>query len=65
MSGGVETPCMYCGRPVPDDVSECPHCGAPAHFQQRGPRRRAIRVFLTLFVLLVVAAFIAAFVAPR
>lgn len=60
-----ETPCMYCGAPVPEDAPRCPDCGAPAHFQQRGPRLRAIRRFLVLFVLLVIGAFIAVFLLPR
>ena len=60
-----ETPCMYCGASVPDDASACPSCGAPAHFQRRGPRLRAIRRFLVLFVIVVIISFIAIFVAPR
>jgi len=56
---------MYCGATVPDDAPECPKCGAPAHFQRRGPRVRAIRRFLVLFVIVVIGSFIAVFVAPR
>jgi predicted nucleic acid-binding Zn ribbon protein len=33
--------CLYCGKKIPDDVAECPHCGAVSHFQQKGYRAGA------------------------
>ena len=48
--GGVK--CLYCGGDVPAHSADCPHCGAPSHFQQQGENPRRRRRFI-IYVILV------------
>ncbi len=42
-----EIGCLYCGKQIPDNVPNCPHCGAVSHFQERGYQRGAkVRFYL-------------------
>ena len=49
----AEVDCLYCGKKIPDDVAECPHCGGVSHYQKRGYRAGARRSFVLLFIALV------------
>ena len=57
--------CLYCGSRIPDDCANCPQCGAPSHFQQRGYRLGARRRFILLFSLFALAVIAFAFWLPR
>lgn len=46
--------CLYCGKKIPEDAAQCPHCGAVSHFQKKGYRAGARRKFVLLFIALVV-----------
>jgi hypothetical protein len=39
---------------IPEDVAECPYCGAVSHFQKKGYRAGAKKKFVLLFIALVV-----------
>lgn len=60
MNGQPPVKCLYCGGDVPAERADCPHCGAPSHFQQRGENPRRQRRFLLLVIL--VALFCAAMI---
>ncbi len=60
-----EVNCLYCGKPVPDDVAECPHCGAVSHFQQRGLRHGSRSRFIGFVIAVALFCFFVAFWAPR
>ena len=60
-----EVSCLYCGERVEDDRAECPHCGAPSHFQRRGNGRASRRRFVLLFGLLAAIVIAMAFWLPR
>ncbi len=57
--------CLYCGKPVPDEASHCPHCGAVSHFQKRGYRAGARGRFILLFAALAAFTLAMAFWLPR
>ncbi len=44
--------CLYCGKTIPEDAAECPHCGAISHFQKKGYRAGARTRFI-LYVITV------------
>lgn len=52
MSRQDQVKCLYCGGDVPAESADCPHCGAPSHFQQQGENPRRQRRFL-IFVIIV------------
>lgn len=57
--------CLYCGKNIPGDVAECPHCGAISHYQKKGYRAGARRYFFILFVALSVVCFFFMLWLPR
>jgi predicted nucleic acid-binding Zn ribbon protein len=57
--------CIYCGARIPDDRAQCPQCGAPSHFQQRGYRHGTRRKFYLLFTIFTLAVIAVAFWLPR
>lgn len=57
--------CLYCGQTMADTRADCPHCGAPSHFQKRGENPRRRRLFVALFVLLVLFCIVIAIWLPR
>jgi ABC-type ATPase with predicted acetyltransferase domain len=61
----AEVHCMYCGKHIPDNVPECPHCGAPSHFQTRGNRPAANRRFIIFFIAVTLFCLFMVFWLPR
>jgi predicted nucleic acid-binding Zn ribbon protein len=59
-----EVNCLYCGKAIPDDVAECPHCGAVSHFQQLGYRHGARRRFFWFVVAVALFCLVVALWAP-
>lgn len=57
--------CLYCGKKIPDDTENCPHCGAVSHYQKRGYRAGAKQRFLLMFIAIVVFCFFFIFWLPR
>ena len=57
--------CLYCGKSIPADASNCPHCGAVSHYQRKGWRAGMRRKFILLFVLLVILCTFFIFWLPR
>jgi predicted nucleic acid-binding Zn ribbon protein len=43
--------CFYCGKNIPDNVSECPHCHSPSHFQKTDFSRKRFVIFFILTVI--------------
>lgn len=57
--------CLYCGKKISDEVSECPHCGAISHYQKRGYLAGAKKKFVLWFLVLVVVCVVAMLWLPR
>ena len=62
---GNRVSCIYCGETIPDDVAECPACGAPSHFQRKGFRKGVQGRFMLVFLLLALASLCLALWLPR
>ncbi|MES9879552.1 MAG: protein nirD [Sedimenticola sp.] len=57
--------CLYCGKNIPDDVANCPHCGAVSHHQKRGYRAGVKTRFVLFFIALVIFCFFFILWLPR
>ncbi|MCG8427292.1 MAG: hypothetical protein MI754_08060 [Chromatiales bacterium] len=60
-----EVSCLYCGKKIPNDTANCPHCGAVSHFQERGYRSGAIKRFIILFLIVAISSLFFALYLPR
>jgi predicted nucleic acid-binding Zn ribbon protein len=61
----AEVNCLYCGKKIPDDVANCPHCGGVSHDQKRGYRAGARKRFLLMWIGVAIFCIFFALYLPR
>ncbi len=57
--------CLYCGKSVPDDSENCPHCGKRSHFKKKGSLSMTTRQFYYFFVAIALICAFLIFWFPR